>query len=593
MAFDLFPSHISDILFDLNSLKDIDPKHRPQTWLSMDPQHYVAYCPSSNDLRVMFHRFHPFREEHFVRLITTARKSIKTENSLSRQDFNRITTRLLRPPGNTTINTDVRALYKLDNNVFVVNALFTFGLFTVKGGEKHIYRSNSAILLCHMPDVRTLEGRNPPTLIRRSFCQEDFTYFKMSVLRPNETYYVPEGTRYLIITLKKSYFIVDKVLAGTEIPGALPFNEHQNYMPDIYNVPPPTPSAPFMRPNDRHKRKAASRDISEVKKPRRLPDVEILSPRPLHSRAATVSRVPPSPPTSSHMHPVQREGDLPEEQHVHSSPVNPPEELHTHSAPVQREGDLPEEQHVHSSPVNPPEDFHIHSASVQRECDPPLNNDSDGPLVTDEELFTTAELDKYLLFQFPETSATPLPDYSMLETRPVFDTLLYSPISVAPTPSHHRETHYNVLEMPIHTSDEVTERGEAPPLFNAPDISETTPDFDTPRYSPISEAPTPNQEETHDHVSPIQDSDEVTFLVEHLSSPPFVTPGVPLSSVEREVFLTPPPHRRTTPTPHRSICPTHVRTVCDGSSVSQRPGDDPTQTTDTGRCPQECLLAQG
>ncbi|KAG8172472.1 hypothetical protein JTE90_014817 [Oedothorax gibbosus] len=381
MAFDLFPSHISDILFDLNSLKDIDPKHRPQTWLSMDPQHYVAYCPSSKDLRVMFHRVHPFPEEHFIRLIATARKSIKTQNSLSRQDFNRITTRLLRPPGNTTINTDVRALYKLDNNVFVVNALFTFGLFTVKEGEKHIYRSNSAILLCHMPDVRTQEGRNPPTLNRRSFCQEDFTYFQMNVLRPNETYYVPEGTWYLIITLKKSYFIVDKVLAGTEIPGALPFNEHQNYMPDIYNVPPPTPSAPFMRPNDRHKRKAASRDISEVKKPRRLQDVEILSPRPLHSRAATVSRVPPSSPTSSHMHPVQREGDLPEEQHVHSSPVNPPEELHTHSAPVQREGDLPEEQHVHSSPVNPPEDFHIHSASVQRECDPPLNNASAGVLM--------------------------------------------------------------------------------------------------------------------------------------------------------------------------------------------------------------------
>ncbi|KAG8174821.1 hypothetical protein JTE90_002582 [Oedothorax gibbosus] len=236
-------------------------------------------------------------------------------------------------------------------------------------------------------------------------------------------------------------------------------------------------------------------------------------------------------------------------------------QLHTHSAPVQREGDLPEEQHVHSSPVNPPEDLHIHSASVQRECDPPLNNDSDGPLVTDEELFTTAELDKYLLFQFPDTS--PLPDYSMLETPPVhdFDTLLYSPISVAPTPNH-RETHYNVLEMPIHTSDEVTERGEvlAPPLFNAPDISETTPDFDTPRYSPISEAPTPNQE-THDNVSPIQDSDEVTFLVEHLSSPPFVTPGVPLSSVEREVFLAPPTGAPPPPPTGASVPPTSERFV--------------------------------
>ncbi|KAG8176098.1 hypothetical protein JTE90_025556 [Oedothorax gibbosus] len=260
-----------------------------------------------------------------------------------------------------------------------------------------------------------------------------------------------------------------------------------------------------------------------------------------------------------------------------------------HSTPVQREGDLPEEQHVHSSPVNPPEELHIHSAPVQRECDHPLNNgeslarnrferrgelmmtlinscffntpifiDSDEPLVTDEELFTTAELDKYLLLQFPDTSATPLPDYSMLQT-PVhdFDTLLYSPISVAPTPN--RETHYNVLEMPIHTSDEVTERGEvlAPPLFNAPDISATPVPDCTPRYSRISEAPTPNQK-THYNVleTPIQDSDEVTFLVEHLSSP-FVTPGVPLSSVpatvEREVFLAPPPTGAPTPPTGASV----------------------------------------
>ncbi|KAG8190447.1 hypothetical protein JTE90_009284 [Oedothorax gibbosus] len=114
-------------------------------------------------------------------LTEAARKSLKTENSLTRQEFNRINTRLLRPPGNTTHNTDVRGLYKLDNNVFIVNKWFTFGLFTVEAGEKHIYRSNSAILLCLMPDVKTQVDRKTPTLNRRSFCPEDYTYFEMSV----------------------------------------------------------------------------------------------------------------------------------------------------------------------------------------------------------------------------------------------------------------------------------------------------------------------------------------------------------------------------------------------------------------------------
>ncbi|KAG8183858.1 hypothetical protein JTE90_005322 [Oedothorax gibbosus] len=87
----------------------------------------------------------------------------------------------------------------------------------------------------------------------------------MSVLHPNKTYYVPEGTQYLIITLKKCYFVVDKVLAGTEVDGVIPFNENLDYVQETYDVPPPTP------PNDWNKR-------SGIKRHKRLPDME------LHSR---------------------------------------------------------------------------------------------------------------------------------------------------------------------------------------------------------------------------------------------------------------------------------------------------------------------
>ncbi|KAG8176099.1 hypothetical protein JTE90_025557 [Oedothorax gibbosus] len=68
----------------------------------------------------------------------------------------------------------------------------------------------------------------------------------------------------LLEEYKRSPWDFPKVLRNRDT-WSLPFNEHQNTCRhlQVHHLL----KAPFMRPNDRHKRKAAYRDISEVKKP--------------------------------------------------------------------------------------------------------------------------------------------------------------------------------------------------------------------------------------------------------------------------------------------------------------------------------------
>ncbi|KAG8181307.1 hypothetical protein JTE90_017477 [Oedothorax gibbosus] len=78
-------------------------------------------------------------------------------------------------------------------------------------------------------------------------------------MRPDTTYTVPPGTRYLIITVKKCYFTVDKVASDVLLEGSVPFNSHRTHV-DVYAVPPPTPRGPaLVRPEERHHRRAAKR----------------------------------------------------------------------------------------------------------------------------------------------------------------------------------------------------------------------------------------------------------------------------------------------------------------------------------------------
>ncbi|KAG8181303.1 hypothetical protein JTE90_017473 [Oedothorax gibbosus] len=205
---DLFPQNLSNRLFPISRMQDWDPRVTLHEWIQLNPEAYVTYIPPG-DARVFFVSV-AVKDTHLTRLITSARShaTVLPDRLIS---FEKVGARLLKDPNNARRKSSVKTIYRCDHNIFIVSKWFTFGLFHVEVGEQHVYTANAPILLFHMPSSAPLPGKTPPNLQRRAFWPRDFPYFTEYVMRPNTTYSVPPGTCYLIITLKKYYFTVDKV----------------------------------------------------------------------------------------------------------------------------------------------------------------------------------------------------------------------------------------------------------------------------------------------------------------------------------------------------------------------------------------------
>ena len=269
---------MSESLCNLAYILSIDQTKRPEKWLSMKPKLFIPYL--SADHRVFFYnKTSHFKDEHFIRLIKDAKTLQSTPNSLVKTDWDGIETRLKRPYNNTTTNSDVRTFYTLGDNVFLVTKSFTFGVFCVEQGEKHIYTTNSPLLIYSLIEPnRTLnDASESPTLTRRTFKAQDWRYYESHVMRPGEMYYVPQNTHYFIVSLKKTLFVVHRVSANLEIDNCQIFTTHDTCI-DPFTVPPPTPRGPgsapaLILPKDRLKLTKAKRE-PHFKKPKRwvVPD---------------------------------------------------------------------------------------------------------------------------------------------------------------------------------------------------------------------------------------------------------------------------------------------------------------------------------
>ena len=218
---DLFPSGESERIFDINRIRNIDPSTRLRGWLDSSPKPYVGYFPKQDDLRVFFQETN-FREDSFSRLVKDAEKTQITFDQLEKRHWDKIDSRLRKPPNQAIKNSVVRTVYKLKDNVFLTKMFFTFGLTHVKKGEKHVYTSNSPIMVCYLTDDRRRDCR-ASSQHRRSFFARDWKLYNNYVLRPHITYYIPEEVSYIIVTLKNGYFGVNIVAAEADISNALYF----------------------------------------------------------------------------------------------------------------------------------------------------------------------------------------------------------------------------------------------------------------------------------------------------------------------------------------------------------------------------------
>ncbi|KAG8175928.1 hypothetical protein JTE90_015031 [Oedothorax gibbosus] len=252
---DLFPENLSNDLFRISRMQDWDPRVSLHEWLQLEPKAYVAYIPPG-EARVFFISA-PVKEAHFTRLLTSAR-SPATLLPDPLIGFDKVGARLLKDPSNARRKSSVKTIYMCDHNLFIVSKWFTFGLLRVEEGEQHVYTANAPIKLFHMPSSAPLPGKRPPNLQRRAFCPipRNTEY----VMRPDTTYTVPPGTRYLVVTVKKCYFTVDKMASDVLLEGSIPFNSHRTHEDAIYTVPPLSPRSPgLVPPEDRLQRSAAKR----------------------------------------------------------------------------------------------------------------------------------------------------------------------------------------------------------------------------------------------------------------------------------------------------------------------------------------------
>ncbi|GFS96790.1 uncharacterized protein TNCV_4754561 [Trichonephila clavipes] len=98
----------------------------------------------------------------------------------------------------------------------------------------------------------SLRCRANPNLFRRSFEPFDQMLYHRMVLEPQTTYPIPAGTRYILLTIRKTVFGLD-IIPETLLPQLMEngfnlgdFRKRNRFDQKAYKLPPPTPShAPF------------------------------------------------------------------------------------------------------------------------------------------------------------------------------------------------------------------------------------------------------------------------------------------------------------------------------------------------------------
>ncbi|KAG8173954.1 hypothetical protein JTE90_018804 [Oedothorax gibbosus] len=282
---ELFPDNLSNGVFEISRVQDWDPKVSLDEWLELEPKAFVTYIPPG-DKRVFFISV-PENEAHFTRLLTSAffPDTLLPDPVIG---FDKVSARLLKDPSNARRKSSVRTIYRCGQNLFIVCKWFTFGLLHVEEGEKHVYMSNASIKVFHMSSSASVPGMRPPNLQERAFCPRDFSYFTEYVMRPSTTYTVPAMTRYLIVTVKKCYFTVDRLASDVLVEGSIPFDSHRTDEDPINTIPVLSPRSP--RPEDDRLQSSAAKRTRRRSPERDLPACSSWSsPREMNQPQDTVT----------------------------------------------------------------------------------------------------------------------------------------------------------------------------------------------------------------------------------------------------------------------------------------------------------------
>ncbi|GIY63797.1 uncharacterized protein CEXT_579471 [Caerostris extrusa] len=148
---------------------------------------------------------------------TTKEASVQSELEAEKIYFEKLHKRYSKPV-HAKENTDVRLGYRVDTNMFLMKAYFTFGGRTVVANTSHIIQTTVAGMLFYRVPEGFYANEDVP---EGSFLYEDQFLYEKFVLQPHSAYCVPSGTRYATMTYQKTLFSIHVVAADAALPSEL------------------------------------------------------------------------------------------------------------------------------------------------------------------------------------------------------------------------------------------------------------------------------------------------------------------------------------------------------------------------------------
>ncbi|XP_015920059.2 uncharacterized protein [Parasteatoda tepidariorum] len=114
---------------------------------------------------------------------------------------------------------------------------FTFRLRTVSAGTKHVYQRSDAPLQIYVLSSLAKE----PYTARRSLIPSDQFKYDVYAFQPWKRYVVPEGVKYVIMTVQKTPFTLDITGDSCQVTNEYDYRAHRDFKRKSYELPPPTP----------------------------------------------------------------------------------------------------------------------------------------------------------------------------------------------------------------------------------------------------------------------------------------------------------------------------------------------------------------
>ncbi|KAG8172963.1 hypothetical protein JTE90_016950 [Oedothorax gibbosus] len=250
---DIFPDKVVDQFEFLNYNKDYWKNHLANVTAHISFQesdHKIHHLTLKQD-------WHARWIDHFHRVLNGSHEENEFEPK-GTIDWGNIENRLKKDPRRGLTHADMRLLFRLDN-MYLVKYGFTFGHLKVKSGTQHVIQTSFAPILYY-------ELPKKDALASRAFVSYYRLQYQRYILPPHGIFRVPEGTRYLLMSVQKTIFSVDVLPKKTFVPGSRACKLVRKYARQ-HDVPPAKAAAKDEK-RDSSKRKKDRGDFKIPKKPR-------------------------------------------------------------------------------------------------------------------------------------------------------------------------------------------------------------------------------------------------------------------------------------------------------------------------------------